>query len=293
MRNLNILIVGGHPADAFDNAGGTLCHHTRRGDKVTALVLTHGARVHDVVISEELRRREKMPEPDELTALIQERMKVKHREVIEACEIMGITDVRFLNYEDSVLTLREDLIQDIARVIREVRPDVVITHYPLDNGGVAEHHAITGQLTLNGIGAAGSVWPGDPNPPHRVAQVFFMAIPSGMFRPTCLAGGVYCFPDVYVDISDVIELKIRALDKLVSQQYAGAYARKRVEAVDGNAGMFMRVAYAEGFMRYGPEVFDHLPIAETRLERANESEAAGMARTDILVAHTVPMPEAK
>jgi LmbE family N-acetylglucosaminyl deacetylase len=158
MRNLTILIVGGHPADAFDNAGGTLCHHVRRGDRVTALVLTHGARVHDVVVSEELRQRERMPEPEELAALMQERMKVKYREVIEACEIMGITDVRFLNYEDAVLMLREDLIQDIARVIREVRPDVVITHYPLDNGGVAEHHAITGQLTLTASHRCSS-WP--------------------------------------------------------------------------------------------------------------------------------------
>ena len=76
MRNLNILIVGGHPADAFDNAGGTLAHHTARGDKVTALVLTHGTRVHDVVISEELRQREKAPDPEEFAALVRERMKV-------------------------------------------------------------------------------------------------------------------------------------------------------------------------------------------------------------------------
>jgi hypothetical protein len=118
-----------------------------------------------------------------------------------------------------------------------------------------------------------------------------MAIPTAMVRPSCLTGGMYCFPDVYVDITDVIELKIRALDKMVSQQYAGAYARKRVEAVDGSLGLFTRVAYAEGFITYWPEVYDYLPVTETRLERANELEAAGMARTDILLAHTVPMPE--
>jgi len=72
-------------------------------------VLTHGMRVHDVVIAEELRTRDRAPDPEAFAALVQERMKVKHQEVIEACEIMGFSDVRFLNYEDSVLTLREDL----------------------------------------------------------------------------------------------------------------------------------------------------------------------------------------
>ena len=51
---LKILIVGGHPADVFDNAGGTLLNHVQQGDTVKALVMTHGMRQHDVVISEKI-----------------------------------------------------------------------------------------------------------------------------------------------------------------------------------------------------------------------------------------------
>ena len=291
MPNLNILIVGGHPADAFDNAGGTLCHHAERGDNVTALVLTHGMRVHDVVIAEELRMRETAPDPETLAEMIQERSRVKHHEVTEACEIMGFTDVRFLNFEDSVLTLREDLMQEIAKVIRDVKPDIIITHYPFDNGGITDHHAITGQLVLNAITSAANLWPDDPNPPHRVAQVFFMAIPTGVFRGSCLAGETRCFPDVYIDIADVIERKVRALDKIASQQYSGRYARKAIEATEGHAGFFMRVAYAEPFIRYRPEILDYLPVSENRLAWANEPEEAMHARMDNLLAHAVPMPE--
>lgn len=291
MRKLNLLIVGGHPADAFDNAGGTLCHHAERGDNVTALVLTHGMRVHDVVVAEELRMRQKAPDPETLAHMIQERMEVKHQEVREACQIMGFTDVRFLTYEDSILTLREDIIQEIAKVIRDVKPDIIITHYPFDNGGVTDHHAITGQLVLNAITSAANLWPEDPNPPHRVAQVFFMGIPTGVFRGTCLAGETRCFPDVYIDITDVIERKVRAIDKLVSQQYSGAYARKRVEAVDGHAGFFMRVSYAEPFITYYPEILDYLPVSQNRLTRANEPEETMHRRMDKLVAHTIPMPD--
>lgn len=285
--NINILIVGGHPADAFDNAGGTLAHHAARGDCVTALVMTQGTRVHDVVIAEEIRMRERMPSQDELDSLVQERMEVKHGEVRKACAIMGFTDVRFLSYEDSVLTLREEIMQEIARVIREVKPHIIITHYPYDNGGIAAHHAITGQLVINGITSAANIWPADPNPPWRVPEVYFMAVPTGMFRSSVLDAETRAYPDVYVDISDVIERKIRAVDMIESQHYAGGYARKRTEAVDGNSGMFMLVPYAEGFIRYQPRLYDYLPISRYALERANEPENEMHRRTDVLVAHTV------
>src|SRR5512140_1352122 len=127
---LRLLIVGGHPADAFDGAGGTLAHHAAQGDQITALVLTQGTRIHDVVISDELRKRGTVPPAEELDALMAERSKVKHDEVVRACAIMGFTDVRFLTYSDEVLLLNEQVICDIAGLIREVRPHIVITHYP-------------------------------------------------------------------------------------------------------------------------------------------------------------------
>ena len=35
--NLSILLVGGHPADSFDNAGGTMAHHAAAGDRERAI----------------------------------------------------------------------------------------------------------------------------------------------------------------------------------------------------------------------------------------------------------------
>ena len=57
-----------------------------------------------------------------------ERAEVKADEVRRACAMLGITDVRFFGYDDAVLTLREELILRMASLIREVRPDVVVTH---------------------------------------------------------------------------------------------------------------------------------------------------------------------
>ena len=65
-RPLRILSIGAHPADIFDQSGGAMAHHAARGDYVACVVLTHGARVHDQVISDSMFHREQVPTGDEL-----------------------------------------------------------------------------------------------------------------------------------------------------------------------------------------------------------------------------------
>ena len=114
-RPLRILCIGGHPADTFDGAGGTLAHHVQDGDLVTVVALTAGTRIHDVVVSDTLRFQERIPDAADLTKLMAERAAVKEDEVRRACACLGITDVRFFGYDDAVLTLREELILRMAR----------------------------------------------------------------------------------------------------------------------------------------------------------------------------------
>lgn len=280
--SLKILIVVAHPADIFDQAGGTLLHHIRRGDTVTALALTHGARVHDVVISEEMRQKRIIPPKQKLEKLIKERSDVKGREVIDACAIFGIHDVRFLSYDDSIPTIKDEIIKEIARLIRELRPDIVITHHPYEGGGVAHYHPLAGQLALNAVTVAGGVEPGDDNPPHRVAQVFFMGPTLNMSTYAVLREfRLHC--DIFVDISDVIHLKIKALDKMKSQQYEGVYARKITETCDANVGVSVGVAYAESFTSMTTEVHYTLPLSDFMLKKAREPEINCRKRIGFLV----------
>jgi LmbE family N-acetylglucosaminyl deacetylase len=204
--------------------------------------------------------------------------------------MLGITDVRFFGYDDAVLTLREELILRMASLIREVRPDVVVTHHPNELGEYGNHHAMTAQLVLNGIGAAHGVGMGDPNPPHRVAQVFFTCTALVMPSNT-LAGQLHWYPDLVVDITDVVEVKVAALDAMRSQQYGGDYARKTIEMVDGAMGSVGGVAYGEGFMTYQPEVTRLFPVSDWQLQRASESEADLMQRRSRIIAATVDLPD--
>lgn len=284
MENLRILVVGGHPADVFDHCGGTLAHHTRRGDTVTALALTQGLRVHDVVISEKFRFQKGKIDPQELEKTIKEREKVKYEEVTKACALFGVTDVRFLSYDDKVLQVTTELIVEVAKVIRDVRPHIVITHYPLENGGVGSHHGNAGKIVMDSLHLAGSIDFDDPNPGWRVSQVFFMNPIEATFRMSSLSAEPIAYCDYYVDITDVIELKVKALDMMVSQQYDGAYARKHTECWDGKAGHFMGVGYAEPFITNRPEIGHYLHVSKERLERANEPEKVTRERGSVIIA---------
>jgi 4-oxalomesaconate hydratase len=269
---LRILSVGAHPADIFDQSGGVMAHHVRRGDWVGCVVLTHGARVHDAVISDAMFHRQEIPEADELQALMVERSDVKAEETRRACAILGVEDVTFFGADDAVLLVTEELVRRLARLLREKRPDLVLTHFPREGDGILNPHAVAGQIVLGAIQLAASVDLGDRNPPHKVAQVYFFGTGAAPLpRNVWSAVGGY-YNDVFIDITDVVEQKLATLDCMVSQGYAGAYARKRIETSDGAFGNAGGVAYAEGFITMNAETHYYLPVTEYALKDARASD---------------------
>lgn len=279
MEQLTLLVVGAHPADIFDQSGGTMAHHTARGDRVACAVLTHGARVHDAVICDQMFHAEQVPEADELDRLMAERADVKAKEVRTACTLLGCDELYFLDFNDAVLLLEEQAVRRVAKLVRNVRPHVVLTHFPREGSGTTNAHAIAGQIALYGLQHAGSVDPVDRNPPHKVSQVFFFGMGAAPLpRDVWGAEGGYS-NDVFVDITDVIDKKLAALDALVSQGYGGAYARKRIETSDGAFGNAARCAYAEGFIKMNSECHYYLPVTDHALELSRLSDHQVIARS--------------
>jgi 4-oxalomesaconate hydratase len=277
VRPLRILCVGAHPADIFDQSGGTMAHHVARGDYVACIVLTHGARIHDEVISESMFHRQQVPIGEELLAMMAERSDVKAEEVRKACAILGFQDVFFFGEDDAVLLIREATVRRLAAMLRQVKPDIVLTHFPREGDPFSNPHAIAGQIAMYAISHAASVDPADSNPPHRVAQVYFFGTGAAATRRQLwdAAGGYY--NDVFIDITDVVEKKLAAMDCLVSQGYGGAYARKRIEASDGAFGQAAGVSYAEGFISLSAETHDYLPVTDHALKQASSSDHQIMA----------------
>lgn len=277
---LRILSIGAHPADVFDQSGGTMAHHVARGDWVGCVVMTQGTRVHDKVVSNEMFQRKEIPSAEEMKTIMAERADVKAKEIIRACGILGVKeqDVYFMGADDAVLLVTDPLVRATARLIRKLKPDVILTHYPLEEMGVASAHATCGQIVMLAINLAGGVDPGDSNPPHKVTQVFCFGIGAAATRTDRWGGYGGFYNDIFVDITDVVGKKLACLDAVASQGYAGAYARKRIESSDGAFGNRMRFAYAEGFISIHSTGHYYLPVSEIDRDRAANADHENMRR---------------
>lgn len=270
---MNILVVAGHPADMFDHCGGTLLHHRQRGDRVTCVSMTQGLRVHDEVISDVFRTKVDQFTEEEIEKLLEERQKVKYAEVIKACNMFGVEDVRFLDFDDEILTFNQDMISRLASLMREVRPDILITHWPHQFGGISNHHAITGQIAIAAADAASGVNFKDRRPACRIAQTFFMLSPADCSSFDLLSVNNVAHTQFYVDVSDVIELKVKALNSMQSQKYdIRNHAKVMAERWYGTFGTRVSLPYAEGFAMRSPEVGHYLPLSEHRVWLATADE---------------------
>lgn len=275
---LTILHTAAHPADSFDMVGGTLAHHIERGDKVTVVAFTHGARSHALTTIESQRHHGTTVELD---GAIDD----KEREVIDACRILGIKDVRFLRIEDDMVLVHEEHIRAMARIMRQVRPDVLITHSPFEMAGMQVAHRSCCEISLLARGMASGLMKDDPSPPHRIGEVFFMWQHG---ETSVLDHHVPRFPEILIDVTDVIEKKVRAMDHLRSQYYPGGLARKCLEDMNGPHGVHMCVPYCEAFIRFYPEVRTHLPVCEHNLRIAREPLEQTYARLGRMIVPFVP-----
>ena len=254
---LSILNIGGHPKDAILYAGGTMAKHAARGDRVCILTPTTGMSHHLQAINE---YRDSMEMPD-MSALIEDRK----RELVDAASELGMTDVRFLGYPDDIVTIDRQIVSDIADVIGEIRPNIIVSHWPYDT---VPAHALTTQMTLLAIDTASGIRPGKPYAPTggdtggEQAQVFFHA---QIGRTNVLETLNIRIPTTVVDITDTFIKKSNAMNKFESQHYGpdSPLQRKLGESLDGSVyAIHQRVAYAEIFVAHNPQICDYLPVSE-------------------------------
>ena len=258
-RQLSILNVGGHPKDAIMYAGGTAAMHVARGDRVCNLTPTHGLSHHETAL-EEFLTTEEMPD---LGALIEERK----REFVGASNELGVTDVRFLGYDDAVPLPKEEIINDIADVIADFRPDIIITHNPYDE---TPAHANATRMVILAMEAAQGFRPARPARPHRVRQLFYHTQHGRSADETVFAR----VPTTLIDITEVVHKKARAMNRFTSQWYGEdkPTQRKLGEALDGQMhAIIARVPYAEHFIAREPQVYKYLPMSEYGFELSHKS----------------------
>lgn len=137
------LAVVAHPDDMEYGASGAVARWTDQGKAVAYLLVTAGEAGIESM------------DPDETRSVRAEEQRL-------ACAAVGVTDLEILDHPDGMLVPGLDLRRDIARVIRRVRPQLVITLNQHDTFGPGTlnmaDHVIAGRAAIDAVRDAANRW---------------------------------------------------------------------------------------------------------------------------------------
>jgi LmbE family N-acetylglucosaminyl deacetylase len=163
-------------------------------------------------------------------------------EVAASGQILGVKAHYWLGYPDGELDDERELRARLVALIREVRPDAVVAPDPTAiyfGQHYLNHrdHRVVGWAALDAVSPAAANPHYFPNagPAHSVAVVYL----SGTLEP-----------DVWVDISETIDVKAAAVACHASQVgESGEWLRRAVRQRAEEAGREATVGFAEAYRR--------------------------------------------
>jgi N-acetylglucosamine malate deacetylase 2 len=186
----HLLIVFPHPDDEAFTCSGITASYTSRGLPVTYVCMTLGEMGRNMG-KPFFANRETLP-------------LIRKKELENACEHMGITDLRLFGIRDKTVEFEheEELAARVRAVIEEIKPSLIITFYP----GYSVHpdHDACGAAVIRAVETMADV-----NRPI----VYCVAVSKD-------ARKVLGEPDVTIDVADYIEQKLAAIASHQSQFHA-------------------------------------------------------------------------
>jgi LmbE family N-acetylglucosaminyl deacetylase len=191
------LVFGSHPDDAEFTSGGTIARWTSEGRDVVICVVTNGAAGSN----------DSDVERDWL-------IETRRKEQAAAADVLGVSDVVWLGYEDGYVEDSHELRRDMIREIRRHKPEVVLgpdpsTFYFEQRYVNHPDHRHTGEAFLAAVN------PGAATTPLYRSELFDKGFEPHALK-ACLLG-VTTRPDYYVDVTGHMGTKIRSLEAHQSQ----------------------------------------------------------------------------
>lgn len=167
-RPLTILAIFAHPDDEI-GVGSTLACYSDHGVYTVLLCATRGEAA--TIFCDDCATRENLAE-------------VRTHELECACAHLGVRELRWLDWPDGGVkqVAREPAVAELVRHIREIRPDVILTH---PQHGLYPHpdHLALWELTREAFSAAADAtrWP-EAGPAWAPARLFTRALPQSIFE---------------------------------------------------------------------------------------------------------------
>lgn len=244
IQGKKILVVSAHAADYVWRSGGTIAKYIKNGADVHVVVLSFGVKGE----SNDLWKKEGATEQTVKEARL--------AETTEAAKILGITDIEFWDLPDYPMSpeLTPEVQKRMIRKIREVRPDIILTH---DKNGEdvlnPDHNAVSRfvfecsiQSNSNGVQLEGTQTTKQMRlfgfEPHQTEL--------SKFQPGSL-----------IDITEVYDQKVAAMKCFKAQGHLIEYYTQRaflrgnhIRRISGNQSY----KYAECFSNFFPTAGEEL-----------------------------------
>ena len=220
-----ILAIYAHPDDPFISCGGTLARWTAAGSTVHVVICTAGDKGAT----------DPDTDPEALTA-------ARVVEAKRSAEVLAVNGLHLLGHLDGELENDSVLRLELVQIIRDMRPEAVISPDPLAVFFGEHHynhrdHRVVGWAALDAAApaAASPLYFRGAGAAHQVAAAYL----SGSLKP-----------NVWVDVSSTIDRKIEAVSCHVSQLAdAGDWLASALRDGAELAGREAGAAYAEPFRR--------------------------------------------
>jgi LmbE family N-acetylglucosaminyl deacetylase len=180
---MRLLVIEAHPQYAGMFISGMIYKHTQRGDEVHVVALADAECLTNIRPQAEL-------------------AEINKAEARAACEILGVTSLRFLGYPDTFLLNTHELRLHLSDIIREIKPEIIVSHWPQDTlSDFRETGMAAIDAAFNALLVAGR-WV-EKYPSHWTKKLYAFQHPglSVNFKPT-----------TFIDISDILDVKTRAMD---------------------------------------------------------------------------------
>jgi LmbE family N-acetylglucosaminyl deacetylase len=218
--NKKVLVIAAHPDDEALGCAGTIVRHVSSGDMVHVVFMTNGVG-------------SRFENADNADNAIYER-KIAAQ---EAANILGIEKIHQFDFPDNRMDTVPllNVVQSIERVIDRLQPEIIYTHHI---GDLNIDHQITHKAVMTAC---------RPQPYFCVNEIYAFEILSSTEWQT--PGYLPFTPNVYIDISEQIKTKCKALEVYSKEMHQPPHSRSIENVIRFNAsiGNTVGVNYAEAF----------------------------------------------
>nr|WP_288885827.1 PIG-L deacetylase family protein [uncultured Blautia sp.] len=222
MNLKNILVIAAHPDDELLGVGGTVRRFVNEGAIAHALILAEG-----------------------LTSRGESRAETNHSELLalqedarRAAAEIGYSGIDFCGFPDNRMDSMDllDIIKTVSNYVEKYKPDTIFTHH---HGDLNIDHRVTCEAILTACRPVGD---------YCVKRIFAFETPSSTEWNYCYTEPFT--PNVYVDVSDTLEAKIRGMAcyRTESAEYPHPRSAEALRALGKYRGSNAGFKMAEGFV---------------------------------------------